>query len=99
MVASILFTLERKGLLQQVPRSLLFFVVCGFFAYVKIMSLFIKAFDPFIPFENLTAAVFFGGITDALKKAQQKPPAKAKDAASGELNKLAAGDLETKKTS
>jgi hypothetical protein len=97
-VASILFTLERKGLIQ-VPRALLFFVVCAFFAYVKIMSLFVKGFDPFVPFENLTSAVFLGGLSDAFKKAAQKPSAAAKSKEAGsELNKLASGDLEAKKS-
>jgi len=56
------------------------------------MSLFIKSFDPFIPFENLTAAVFFGGIMDALRRAKKssKPPAPADE------KKLA--DAESKKT-
>jgi hypothetical protein len=34
------------------------------------MSIFLKSFDPFVPFENLTAAIFFGGIIDAIKKAR-----------------------------
>ena len=38
------------------------------------MSLFLKGFDPFVPFENLTAAVFFGGIMDALRKARAGKP-------------------------
>ena len=33
------------------------------------MSIFFKSFDPFVPFENLNAAIFFGGILDALRKA------------------------------
>jgi len=36
------------------------------------MSIFLKSFDPFVPFENLTAAVFFGGIMDAFRKARAK---------------------------
>lgn len=70
LVASILFTLERKSLLPSFTRNILFFCVIVFFCYVKIMSLFLKSFDPFVPFENLTAAVFFGGIMDALRKAR-----------------------------
>lgn len=54
-----------------VPRNLLFFAVVVFFSYVKIMSIFFKSFDPFVPFENLTAAVFFGGLIDTIKKARK----------------------------
>lgn len=68
-VAAIIFTLERKEILTALPRSLLFFCVVVFFVYVKIMSIFFKSFDPFVPFENLNAAIFFGGILDALRKA------------------------------
>ncbi len=59
----------------------MFLIVAGFMAYVKLMSLFIKSFDPFVPFENLTAAVFFGGIMDALRRARKssKPAAPADD--------------------
>jgi len=70
LIASLLFTLERKALLT-VPRNLLFFAVVVFFSYVKVMSIFFKSFDPFVPFENLTAALFFGGIIDAIKKARR----------------------------
>ncbi len=44
-----------------------------FFVYVKIISLFFKSFDPFVPFENLFSAVFFGGLLDAFKKANVNP--------------------------
>jgi hypothetical protein len=60
--------------------------------YVKLMSLFIKSFDPFIPFENLTAAVFFGGIMDALRRAKKS----SKTPAPADEKKLA--DAESKKT-
>lgn len=75
-LASILFTLERKSLLPSFTRNILFFCVVVFICYVKIMSIFIKSFDPFVPFENLTAAVFFGGIMDALRKARAAKAAK-----------------------
>lgn len=60
--------MERKSLIN-VPRSLLFFCIVAFFVYVKIVSLFFKSFDPFVPFENLFSAVFFGGLLDAFRKA------------------------------
>lgn len=75
-LASILFTLERKTLLPSFTRNILFFAVVVFICYVKVMSIFLKSFDPFVPFENLTAAVFFGGIMDAIKKARAAKAAK-----------------------
>ena len=97
--AAILFTLERKELLTALPRNLLFFGVVVFFVYVKLMSIFFKSFDPFVPFENLNAAIFFGGILDALRKAGSSKPAVAK---SKELNsdasKMTPSDSEGKKT-
>lgn len=67
------------------------------------MSLFIKSFDPFIPFENLTAAVFFGGIIDAFKKAQKPVTAggaKSKEAGGGDAaaGKLSPADADAKKS-
>jgi hypothetical protein len=96
-----LFTLEKKALLS-VPKNLLFFSVVVFFSYVKIMSIFFKSFDPFVPFENLTAAVFFGGIMDAIKRAR-KPATTATSAAgkskeaSSDLSKAPIVDSEVKK--
>jgi hypothetical protein len=93
-----LFTLERKGVLT-VPRNLLFLFIGIFFGYVKIMSIFFKSFDPFIPFENLSSAVFFGGLIDAFRKAQ-KPAAKDpknKDTTS-ELTKMSSTEGESKKS-
>lgn len=84
-IASILFTLERKSLLPSFTRNILFFCVVLFFVYVKIMSIFLKSFDPFVPFENLTAAVFFGGIMDALRKAKEASQRTAADAGSNKV--------------
>ena len=99
--AAIIFTLERKEILTALPRNLLFFIVAVFFAYVKLMSIFFKSFDPFVPFENLNAAIFFGGILDALRKAAgSKPTVNAKN--NKELNsdpsKMIPSDTENKKT-
>jgi hypothetical protein len=55
------------------------------------MSLFLKSFDPFIPFENLTSAIFFGGIMDALRKAKAAPAKSAEP-----NNKLATTDGDKK---
>lgn len=79
-LAALLFALERTNVIK-IHKALLFLIVAGFMAYVKLMSLFIKSFDPFVPFENLTAAVFFGGIMDALRRARKssKPAAPADD--------------------
>lgn len=97
LIASVLFTLEKKALLTAVPRNLLFLCVAVFFAYVKLMSIFFKSFDPLVPFENLSSALFFGGIIDALRKAQ-KPSQHGKKDANSELNKLSSTDSESKKT-
>jgi hypothetical protein len=63
------------------------------------MSIFFKSFDPFVPFENLNAAIFFGGILDALRKAagSKQAGAKSKDANS-DASKLIPSDSESKKT-
>ena len=65
------------------------------------MSIFFKSFDPFVPFENLSAAVFFGGIIDAFKKAQKQPAGGAgakhtKDAS--ELRQMSPSETDSKKS-
>lgn len=74
MLAAIAFTLERKDLLN-VSKAAMFFGVATIFVYVKVMSIFFKSFDPIVPFENLSSAVFFGGIMDALRKASRNQSA------------------------
>ena len=66
MVASILFIVDKKTDLLSVPHSLVYFGIVIFFVYFKLSSMLIGIHDPFIPFENLTCALFFGGIWDAL---------------------------------
>jgi trimeric intracellular cation channel len=52
-----------------VPRSMLYLSVVVLLVFVKIISIFYHKFDPFLPFENLFSALFFGGLLDAFKKA------------------------------
>jgi hypothetical protein len=68
VLAATLFLLEGKGFIV-IPRDILFLSIALMFAYVKVTSIFFKSFDPLIPFENLTSAFLFGGIFDALRKA------------------------------
>jgi hypothetical protein len=51
------------------PRPLVYLTIASVFVYVKLISTFFKSFDPFVPFENLFSALFFGGLLDALRKA------------------------------
>lgn len=92
ILAAVLFTLERSKLIE-VHKNLLFLCVAGFMMYVKLMSLFLKSFDPFIPFENLTAAVFFGGIMDALRRAKKSSKASTVPADDKKVT-----DVDSKKT-
>ena len=67
--AAIIFILDKKTDLLAVPHALVYFGVVIFFVYFKLSSMLIGIGDPFIPFENLTCALFFGGIWDALRHA------------------------------
>lgn len=69
------------------------------FVYVKIVSLFFKSFDPFLPFENLFAAFFFGGIIDAFKKAYNKnEPNAATNGSTSDMSKIRHETSEEKDT-
>jgi len=93
ILASVLFTLERMNVIH-VHKNLLFLCVAAVMIYVKLMSLFLKSFDPFVPFENLTAAVFFGGIMDALRRARKS----SKPASAPTDEKKLTSDADLKKT-
>lgn len=69
-VASVLFMLDYKGLIE-VEDSLLYLGVVAFFIFLRFLSYF--EVDPFLPFENLFCSVFMGGIMDALRRARKQP--------------------------
>lgn len=66
IIASIIFIVDRKTDWISVPHALVYFGIVIFFVYFKLSSLLLGIHDPFIPFENLFSAIFFGGIWDAL---------------------------------
>lgn len=68
MVASIIFVLDKKTDLISAPHALVYFGIVIFFVYFKLSSILLGIHDPFVPFENLTCALFFGGIWDSLAK-------------------------------
>ena len=74
LIASIVFILERKGLIDA-PHAIVYFCVVIFFVHFRLMSLLIGFNDPFVPVENLFCAVFMGGMWDAMRRAVTKEKA------------------------
>ncbi|XP_003747148.1 trimeric intracellular cation channel type 1B.1 [Galendromus occidentalis] len=72
VIASIVFVVDKKTDLISAPHSLVYFGVVCFFLYFKLSSMLLGLHDPFLPFENLTCAIFFGGIWDAISRALNK---------------------------
>jgi len=72
VVASILIVVDKKTDLISFPHSLVYFGIVIFFLYLKLASVLFGIHDPFLPFENLCGAVFFGGIWDAIGRAVSK---------------------------
>ncbi|CAL1291978.1 unnamed protein product, partial [Larinioides sclopetarius] len=66
IAASIIFVLDKKTDIISAPHALVYFGIVLFFVYFKISSLLLGIHDPFIPFENLYCAIFFGGVWDTL---------------------------------
>lgn len=64
--ASIIFILDKKTDLISAPHSLVYLGIVIFFIYFKLSSMLLGIHDPFLPFENLFCALFFGGIWDTL---------------------------------
>ena len=52
LAASIVFILERKGVIDA-PHAVIYFGVVIFFIYFRLSSLLLGIHDPFVPFENL----------------------------------------------
>lgn len=68
IVASIVFVLDKKTELISAPHALVYLGIVIFLVYFKLSSILLGIHDPFLPFENLCCALFFGGIWDNLAK-------------------------------
>lgn len=68
LLASIIFVLDKKTDWISAPHALVYFGIVIFMVYFKLSSILLGIHDPFLPFENLCCAIFFGGIWDSLAK-------------------------------
>ncbi|XP_004520900.1 trimeric intracellular cation channel type 1B.1 [Ceratitis capitata] len=68
LLASIIFVLDKKTDWISAPHALVYFGIVIFLVYFKLSSILLGIHDPFLPFENLFSAIFFGGIWDSLAK-------------------------------
>jgi len=66
IAASVIFIIDKKTDWISAPHALVYFGIVIFFVYFKLSSMLLGIHDPFVPFENLFCAIFFGGIWDAL---------------------------------
>ncbi|XP_050331255.1 trimeric intracellular cation channel type 1B.1-like [Bactrocera neohumeralis] len=68
LLASIIFVLDKKTDWIPAPHALVYFGIVIFLVYFKLSSILLGTHDPFLPLENLSCAIFFGGIWDSLAK-------------------------------
>lgn len=68
IAASVIFIIDKKTDWISAPHALVYFGIVIFFVYFKLSSMLLGIHDPFVPFENLFCALFFGGIWDALSR-------------------------------
>lgn len=66
IAASVIFIIDKKTDWISAPHALVYFGIVIFFVYFKLSSMLLGIHDPFLPFENLICAIFFGGVWDAL---------------------------------
>ncbi|XP_055296144.1 trimeric intracellular cation channel type 1B.1 [Sitodiplosis mosellana] len=86
VVASIIFVLDKKTELISAPHALVYFGIVIFLVYFKLSSILLGIHDPFVPFENLSCALFFGGIWDSLAKIVGRGQAKEEPKDAKKLN-------------
>lgn len=68
IVGALIFIIDKKTDWISAPHALVYFGIVIFFVYFKLSSMILGIHDPFLPFENLFCAIFFGGIWDALAR-------------------------------
>lgn len=86
VVASIIFVLDKKTELISAPHALVYFGIVIFLVYFKLSSILLGIHDPFVPFENLSCALFFGGVWDSLAKIVGRNQAKDEPKDAKKLN-------------
>lgn len=67
LIASLLFIFDDAGLID-VPHHDLYLGIVAFFILGRLAYLLIHIHNPFLLFENLIGAVFFGGLFDAIRR-------------------------------
>jgi len=85
LLASIIFVLDKKTDWISAPHALVYFGIVIFLVYFKLSSILLGIHDPFLPLENLSCAIFFGGIWDSLAKILGR--GQAKDAEGKDVKK------------
>lgn len=68
IIASVIFTLDKKTDLISAPHAVVYMFICLFFVYFKVSSILLGIHDPFMPFENFMCGIFFGGLRDWCNK-------------------------------
>lgn len=69
IIAAVVFTLDRRTDVIDVPSALVYLGVVIFLVYFRLAMILLHIGDPFVPFENMFCSVFMGGIWDAFNKA------------------------------
>lgn len=68
MLAALIFVVDKKSDLISAPHALVYFGEEIFFVYFKLSSMLLGITDPFVPFENLSCAIFMGGVFDVIQE-------------------------------
>ncbi|KAI6227824.1 hypothetical protein M3Y95_00557400 [Aphelenchoides besseyi] len=69
VIAAFIFTCDRHSLYINLPHEITYLGLSIFFVYFKLSSIIFQVTDPLAPLENLTSAIFMGGLWDALSRA------------------------------
>lgn len=64
-IAATIFLLEHIQLIQ-FQRELVYLCVASMFIYVRIITVFFKQYDPFMPFENLSSGILFNSWSETI---------------------------------
>ena len=66
IAAAVIFVIDKRTDLISAPHALVYFGIVIFFVYFKLSAILLNIHDPFVPFENLSCTLCFGGIWDTL---------------------------------
>jgi len=70
-LSAIIFVLEHLQFIQ-FEREIIYLCVASIFVYVRVITIFLKQYDPLMPFENISSGLLFSSWSETISNAYRR---------------------------